>query len=244
MRRLSFNVNVLRSIASDGYTKSFALYLILKSGYINGCIYGWSINKIYQKFGFSRAYLKKEISLFLSKGWCREHSGNLVFCPVKSFDEHKEKRIQYILIRKGAKVVEITNNLRLLILNDANNRFQGLKKIRHDYNRRPNLKAYKSAKRAIDRLGVSANKLPNENANYTASINHIAKLFGCSPATASVAINGFKKNQDVLCIAGFRRLYLEAPPPALIKSVLGSVSGAYYYCGNIYKTQCNQYIFG
>jgi len=241
-RELLINLIHAKELAEAGLLKEYAMFLYMKSGFKNSCIYNYTQQGLSIKFNISRPAVKKHISLFLKMGWCRLHGNNLIFNKLKNIDSNKHKQRFVLEISETGKVKEIVYNLRLKILHLLQSNFNKLKKLRFDYNHAKDSRTLNAAKRLLRRIGSNLKSLPSQNEQLKISMNYFAKMFNCSIASAHGIVASFKKNGDVQCIGGLRKYIMTSSDPAIIKGALCN-AGYYYRNGNVYKSECNQYIF-
>jgi len=237
----SYNIKQIENVSSEGHLKKLAVFIILKHRYRKGIIYNYTIKGISSEFGFSREFVKKSLKFFLDSGWCVVRGRNLVFTRFGKLDKPNKFLKYKIDVFDGIKLKEVIYQLRLAILKRKQANLDYLKKIERYANRPTTLKSHKWALKSIRKMGLRKESLPPESANLKVSMNGFAKMFGCSRASAHGIVKSFKKAQDVFCYQGFAVQFMRTNNPAVVKSILGTVSGTYYRDGVVYKTQCNQY---
>jgi len=238
---LTYSVVHAENLANEGHIKSFALFLILKGRTKRGIFYNWSIKSLSNDTGFSAHLLNKNIKLFIKLGWVVESGKNLVFRAMKHFDENKHKQFFKIQITKSSKIKEVVMAIRFDIMKNKHSKYEFLRQVTRDYKEPTNQKSHKRAIRIVNRIGVD--KLPKENANYTVSMNTLAKMFGCSSSTAYKEIQSFKNLVGFNCVPQKSLYHSHCNKPVVIKSILDTVKGSYWLNGVVYIKQCNQYVF-
>jgi len=236
MKTLDVNIMNLKSIAEADRLKEFSMFLYLKSLYSNSCVFNYTQIGLAKKSGIPLSSVKRNVKSFLASGWCRIHRGNLIFNKIKSFDHHKKKIIESIEITNPKQILK---DLRKLILNNLQDRFNRLAKLKADLlNSYP--KTRRAAERKVAKLGLDANKLPGENDMLSVSMNKISKLFGCSVGSAAAEIKSLKENGQIFCVTE-RKIISSCRLGA--KAFMGSVPNSYYHNGNLFVVSCNKYIF-
>jgi len=236
VRYLDVNTQNLKELADNGRLKDFAYFLYLKSLYSNSCIFNYTQKSLSVKSKIPVSRVKSCVKSFLESGWCRIHRGNLVFNKLKSFDHKKKKIIESIEITNPKQILK---DLRKLILNNLQDRFNRLAKLKADL-----LNSYsktrRAAERKVEKLGLDPNTLPGENDMLSVSMNKLSKLFGCSVGTAAAEIKSLKENGQIFCITE-RKIISSCRLGA--KAFMGSVPNSYYHNGNLFVVSCNKYIF-
>jgi hypothetical protein len=239
--KASYNIKEIERIAAEGKLKSLGVFIIMKHRYRNGVIYNYTIKGLASEFGHSRVFIKKMIDFYIDSGWCVVNGRNLIFTRHGKLDKPNKFLKYKIDVFYGITLKEVLYDLRLAILKRKQANLDYLKSIERCANRPTNLKSHKWALKSIKRMGLKRESLPPESANLKVSMSGFAKMFGCSRASAHGIVKSFKKAQDVFCYQGFAIQFMRTSNPAIVKSILGAISGTYYRDGVVYKTQCNQY---
>lgn len=240
-RGLTYNIVHAEEMAELGKIKSFALFLILKGRTKRGIFYNWSIKSLSRDTGFSVHLLNKNIKLFIELGWVAKSGKHLVFRAMRRFDDNKQKQFSKIQITKSSKIKDVVTAIRFDIMKNKHSRYEYLRQVARDYKEPTNQKSHKRALRIAKIIGVD--KLPNENANYTVSMKTLAKMFGCSSATAYKETLAFNGLGGFNCMAQKSLYHSHCTKPVVIRSILDSVKGSYWLNGVVYIKQCNQYSF-
>jgi len=233
---LDVNVINLSTIAEANRLKEFAVFIYLKSLYSNSCIFNYTQVGLAKKSGLPLSQIKKNVKSFLDSGWCRIHRGNLVFNKLKSFDHNKKKIIKPIQITNPK---DILKQLQKLILENVQNRFNRLVKLKADLlNSYP--KTRKAAERKVEKLGLDSTKLPGENDMLSMSMNKISNLFGCSVGSAAAVIKSFKTDGSIFCVT--ERKIVKTFSQG-VKAYMQLNPNSYYHNGNLFVVSCNKYNF-
>lgn len=236
METLDINIVNLESICESNRLKEFATFLYLKSLYSNSCVFNYTQVGLARNSKLPLSCIKKSVKSFLSSGWCRIHKGNLIFNKLRSFDHHKKKIIASVVITNPKQILK---DLRKLILNNLQNKFNRLAKLKSDL-----LSSYtktrRSAERKVEKLGLDATKLPGEKDMLTISMNKIAKLFGCSVGSAAAAIKDLKTDKLITCVTETKK---EKMNKKMAAQFLNLYPNSYYYNGVLYTVSCNKYNF-
>lgn len=204
MLKITLNANFIEGLQEEDSLRMLSVYVVLKAKFKNSCIYNSSYRNLSKVSGISITVLKKCIPFFKSKGWVREHSGNMVFVPIKSIDTFKDKILLTLKINKNEGYKTVLKKIKLLLLMSRHNRFEYVKKISRDYINPRNLKDYKKARRFV--MKCKRFRPIDENTKFTILNRNFGKMIGRSKSTASRLIkwgdeNGILKKKSKLSIA-------------------------------------------
>jgi len=184
--------------------KEYAVFCYFKYMYKTGCIYKYNSVKLATKSKYSASFIRKHVSVFLKKGWCRMHGENLIFNKSSNFNgsESKIKRYEKINI-KGLSIKQIIELFHLHRITLQNNRFERKKKLKLDLKSNRKYIRHKAESYA-ESIGIKTPsqllKLPNEIDKLTLSNQVLRSMFNCSQGKASAIINSLSKN-------GFIKIY-------------------------------------
>jgi hypothetical protein len=186
MKRGSLNISLVDESIEKGLEVQLAAFIKLKSIFRNSCYFDWSYRSISRKSGISTTTLRKCIPVFLEKGWCRVHCGNLVFNKISVVDSGGKGKFRVVLrieIKEEESYRDLVKRIRILLIERKYNCFQAAKNICRDYQNARNLDSYKKAKKAVERGWVR--KKVSCNDRFFMSNESIGKMFGRSASTAS-----------------------------------------------------------
>lgn len=186
---MNINAYQIEYHISQNELKEYAAFCYFKYLYRNGCIYNYTSTKLAYKSNYSASFVRKSVSLFLAKGWCRMHGKNLIFNKSSSFNGTESKIKLYDEIKhKKLSIKELLDLFKLQIFVIHNSKLNRLKKVKRD------LKSNKTrirhrAENYADSIGKKTeqqrSKLPNESDKLKLSNGKLSRIFNCSAGTAS-----------------------------------------------------------
>jgi hypothetical protein len=169
--------------------KEYAAFCYFKYLFKNGCIYDYNSIKLATKCKYSPAFIRKNIKKFLDKGWCRMHSGNLIFNKSSHFNGQSKNINLYDEIKtKKASIKDILDLFHLEVLKISNSNLDKVKKLKSELKSNKTRTRHKAEDYA-DSIGFKTEaqraKLPDETTKLKLSNTRLSKLFGCSSGKAS-----------------------------------------------------------
>lgn len=237
---LNINITQVVDFGKCGLIKEYAHFLYLKSLYKNSCVYNYTHLGLSKKSRLSRAAVKKHVSLFLELGWCRIHSGNLIFNKRDSFDENKQRVKEKFKIRSTVK--EILYDLYLVILKNKQKQFDSLKKLRHDIDCSQNPYLKTRAEKLLRKYGLNVQKLPSANAQLKISTENISKLFKCSVGKCAAIIKKLKV-EGLIEVISERASHYKTYSKKMMKGIVAEMPNSYISGNFVVKVECNKYRF-
>jgi hypothetical protein len=228
---LRVNRSHIQNLVADDRLREFAVFLLFKSKLKKSCAYEYSPSELSKKVPMKPGMIRKYVSTFLDLGWCRMHSGNLIFNNVRSTQKEKIKNVPVDFLIAGT-VKQIMTDLYLLILKHKQQQFDKLKQWGRD--------PIKASKIKIKR---NLQELPDQNAQLQVSIRKIAAWFNCSIGKASSIIKELKSLRLITVTMSDRYVVLKSRTSEIIRHVLCAVPGSYYHNGFVFKKPCNFYNF-
>lgn len=176
------NTNLVHDAISGDYLSELAVFLKLKSSFINSCIYRPTHRKLSEVSGVSVSKLKKCIPLFRIRGWTTVHAGNMMLAKVKDIDPIKSKRLVDVRIEKTDGYRDIVKKLRLALIQAKYEGFSYLKKVCCDSNKEGRTSGKRRA--LIRKYGVLC-----ENSRFSISNRSVGQQVRRSKATGSRLIS-------------------------------------------------------
>jgi hypothetical protein len=240
MTHLNINAVNLKTMVDSGHLKDYATFLWLKGLYSNSCILNYTQKSLSIKSGISLSGVRRYVKLFLDKGWCRMHKGNLVFNKLKTFDHNKKKIIFKFQINDSVK--QVLKDLQLFLLKKKQEDFYKLVKLSSDLSKPQNNKVYKNALKRVKKHDINKESLPGEGTEFSISMKKIALVLGCSIGSAAGKIKQMRQEGLVWCVTG-RKEIMPVKDPYYIKWLLNVHPNSYYHNGFIYSVCCNKYKF-
>jgi len=169
--------------------KEYAAFCYFKYLYKNSCIYNYTSQKLAIRTKYSPSFIRKNVKLFLEKGWCRMHGNNLIFNKSTSFNKTESKIKLYDDANiKNCSIKEIFLYFRLQIIKLHDSKLSRFKKLRSDLKSNKILIRHKAEDYA-DSIGLKTeaqrDTLPNETTRLKLTNKKLTKIFNCSEGTAS-----------------------------------------------------------
>jgi len=228
------------TLGESGLIKEYAHFLYLKSLYKNGCVFNFTHLGLSKKSRLSRAAIKKHIKLFLDLGWCRIHSGNLIFNKREIFDESKQIIKTEFQIKSTVK--EILYDLYLIILKNKQKQFDSLRKLRHDIDCSQNPYLKNRAEKLLKKYGLNVNKLPLANDELKVSTEKLSQLFKCSVGKCAGIIKTLKTS-GLIQVFSDRNSIFKIYNKKMMKCIISENPGCYVSGNFVVKVECNKYRF-
>ena len=181
--------------------KEYAAFCYFKYLFRNGCIYNYNSNKLATKCKYSPAFIRKNVKKFLDKGWCRMHSGNLIFNKSSHFNgtESQIKLYDEANIKK-CSIKEILEYFYLQIIKLHDSKLSRLKKLKSDLKSKK-AKVRSRAENYADsinkRTEAERAKLPNETTRLILTNSKLARIFKCSTGKASGIIKSLELDEFI-----------------------------------------------
>lgn len=256
---------LLEEITSLRYERKYAVYLKLKHFFGNGCVYKYNPNKFALISRIDRRCITQHVKFFLEKGWCRMHSGNLIFISqsnlVKNFNIKNFNKIN-IRFEKKTKINDIVIAIREAILKNKYNQRELVRQMSRDlykssgpyvkekrsraqawFRKHPNVKPFQSSENAKD---ISS---PINDKYLNISFSGIAKKINRSASTAQRCM---KK------LISMKRVKKQKRPNIMVRKVIKGLMattkhipyqellnlnpGEFYYNCCIWKRPANYYV--
>jgi hypothetical protein len=241
---LSLNKLHIQNMVSAGMIKEYAIFLKMKSKYCNSCFYNYTQKNLSVKSGISLSTVRKYVKIFIDRGWCRLHrvkgKYNLLFTPLKSFDDNKLRLITSLDFGKPIK--DILNDLYLIILRNKQNQFDNLKKLGREIHEPKSLESYKKAVKTLKRIKTTKNKLPKGSDQLQISVKNISKMLKCSVGKAHKVLTKLYQNEHISVWPAAMNKLVCSKNSIVLKSAL-LVDNTFLIGNTVYYKPCNQYNF-
>lgn len=187
---------------SNKELKEYAAFCYFKYLFRNGCIYNYNSNKLSTKCKYSPAFIRKNVKKFLDKGWCRMHSGNLIFNKSSHFNgTQSEIKLYDEANIKKCSIKEILRYFYLQIIKLHDSKLSRLKKLKSDLKSnktriRHKAEEYADAMEKANKKWKRGN-LPNEMTRLKLTNSKLGKLFNCSAGKASGIVKFLEENEFI-----------------------------------------------
>lgn len=236
----------MQEMIESGTEKELAVFLHLKSKFINSCIYNYTQQSLADKTGFSRSFIKKYISFFLKEKWAFMHGDNLMLVKVSKIDRSNKKKI-LIDIDTSGTYKDILERLQYEYLKHKAAQAEWYSKLCRDL-KQMSLNEAKAKEKKISKkvpylkIRHKASYGESGNDKFRVSFSMLAKWFKCSVGKAHSII---KK----LCRTGFidytvRYLTVKAKNAKEAKQrLINDPKSFYTNRGYVCRVACNEYVF-
>lgn len=236
--KLYINVFNLENLGRKKQLKDFAIFLHLKSKFNNSCYFKYSHRQYAKDVGLSVNTARKYVKMFVDRGWCRWHHGNLVFNRLRQFNENPIKKILPFNVMGG--IQKIYEELCYEIMIHKQMQHEELIKVNADHKSPRNLEDFKIAKKIIEKRKIKVEDLPGVGDRMKLSVKRIASMFGCSAGSAVNMIKRLKKRGVVWCINRGRQILSSKCKRSVWEAL--NIPGTYYHNGVVFKVFCNEYV--
>lgn len=239
MNSLSINESSVQDLAGKGLLKEFAYFLYLKSLYGNSCIFNYTQESLAAKANLPVSAIRKHVRVFINRGWCRIHRGNLVFLKVNSFLKSTTK--VYVKFQISNNVKELYDDLSLMLLKIKQRQFDRYVKLKARLNNW-NPKVRKAAMVYMDKFGIKERDLPSESDKLKMSMKSIAAYLGVSVGSAAGLIKRLRVDRRIVCVPSRTEVFWTWSKGCL-KAKLEHTPNSYLSNGALFIVSCNSYVF-
>ena len=240
MKTLTVNIAGLKMLGEQGLLKDFAVFISFKRIYSSGTVYAKSYRKLAAKLNTSVHSVKKYIPKFITLGWCRWHSDNLVFNSVKlitAIRGGRYKKVDWVATPK-----KIFQQFSELILKSLEDGLEWAKRLRRELNEPTVSNTRKNKIRdVLDEIGKKERELPTEKAWLKLSVNRFSKKLGVSAGTAHASLK--KMRTDGLLRCRYKREVVGNFSRSNVNRACRDMGGAYVVGSCVFTVKCNEYKF-
>lgn len=237
---LSLNKIQLQDMIAAGLLKEYVVFLKIKAKYKNSCFYAYTQKRLSLKTGIPLSCIRKCVKVFLDRGWCRMHCGNLIFNPLKTFDDNNFRLITSIDLGKPIK--NILNDLYLILLREKQSKFDNLKKLGRELHKPSSLKSYKKAVKTLRKIKKSKKELPKGSDQLQIPVKNISKMFNCSIGKAHKILTDLCLSGRISVYPGIMKMIMYTQDKIKLKAAT-SVENVFAIGACVYYKPCNQYNF-
>jgi hypothetical protein len=240
--QLSINKIQVQDIISAGLLKEYVVFLKIKAKYPNSCFYAYTQKRLSAKTGIPLNCIRKCVKVFLERGWCRMHCNNLIFNPLKTFDEHKQRLITSINLGKPIK--DILSDLYLIVLRLKQEQFDKLKKLGCELHKPCSHWSYKRALRTLRKIKAKKSALPKGSDHLSISIKNISLMLNVSMGKCHKILTDLYKKGRITVYPGEIRRIMYTTDKIKLNAVASSGVYGLFIIGNcVYQNTCHCYNF-
>lgn len=244
---IKIGIDNLQHYLQAGQLRDYAHFLYLKALVYRkkSCYYGYNPDELASDMGCCRNSAISYLKRFQKRGWVRKHRGklksvNLIFIHTGKFADHRKGVLKEFRIEGSPK--DILMRLQLLILQYKQSQFDKIKKLGCAITKASGSLASRRAKKAIEKLGYSAEQLPDQNTKFKISIRTISAWLHCSVGKASEIIKELA-NRRLITVYRSRQIIGMTKNGKIATALLDRYKNSYYTGKYVMVVSCNEYDF-
>lgn len=263
-RYVRLPVGLVDVALNENWERSLAYWILAKSIYHNGCLYGFNLRRLASVMKISHECARHHYNVWIREGLVKHYGDNLLFVNRKETfhiaerysDREYDKCLRLININLAANVADQIKILKSrAVLKNINQQLRNIKLYREalkyvklaeekKFLTKDEFKSYKKGVKTLNKMGKSNLKSINEN--ITLSDAKIAQLVGCSLSSAK-QLKSFMKEAGILKTEKVLGSWVEKCSKKVYlinKEVNTKYNGTFWSKGNVYNYPTTNYFIG